>query len=151
VQDYHKAFYRPDNLCLIINGKIQPEQVFPVLGAFEDKIVSKVRAAELTPFIITCGTALRLTRPGLNLHGMQGQLSSMERPWSSAVPPFETTAEVEIPFPADDEEIGEAMVGWRGPRYDVPASSLLSQTTLALSCHICTDLFSWTVLSHAGL
>lgn len=53
VQDYHKAFYRPDNLCLIINGKIQPEQVFPVLAAFEDKIVSKVRAAELTPLIIT--------------------------------------------------------------------------------------------------
>jgi hypothetical protein len=43
----------------------------------------------------------------------------MERPWSSPVPPFETTSEEEIPFPADDEEIGEAMVGWRGPRYNV--------------------------------
>lgn len=88
VQDYHKAFYRPDNLCLIINGKIRPEQVFPVLAPFEDKIVSK------------------------------GALSSMERPWSSAVPPFEATSEEEILFPADDEEVGEAMVGWRGPRYN---------------------------------
>ncbi len=74
----------------------------------------------------------------------------MERPWSSVVPPFETTAEVEIPFPADDEEIGEAMVGWRGPCYDVPTPSLLSQTALALLCHTCADL-SWTALSHAGL
>jgi len=42
VRDYHKAFYRPDNLCLIINGKIKPEEVFPVLESFEEKIVSKV-------------------------------------------------------------------------------------------------------------
>jgi hypothetical protein len=70
VQDYHKAFYRPDNLCLIINGKIQPKQVFPVLAAFEDKIVSKVRAAELTPCITSpwrC-VAPYLARPSPTRH-----------------------------------------------------------------------------------
>lgn len=88
VRDYHKAFYRPDNLCLIINGKIKPEEVFPVLESFEEKIVSK------------------------------GALPSFERPWSSPVPPFEKTTFLEIPFPTDEEDIGEAMVGWRGPHHD---------------------------------
>lgn len=42
VRDYHRDFYRPDNLCLIITGKVAPEEVFKALEPFEQKIKSKV-------------------------------------------------------------------------------------------------------------
>ena len=42
VVDYHKEFYRPENLCLVITGQIKPEDVFTALKPLEDKIVNKV-------------------------------------------------------------------------------------------------------------
>lgn len=33
VVDYHAAFYRPENLNLIVTGKIDPNRVFKVRGA----------------------------------------------------------------------------------------------------------------------
>ncbi|WAR30394.1 YAN2-like protein [Mya arenaria] len=38
VCDYHRDFYRPENLCLIITGQINVDDVFRVLAPFEDKI-----------------------------------------------------------------------------------------------------------------
>ena len=43
VRQYHKDFYRPDNLCLIITGQVKPEEVFKALEPFEEKIIAKVR------------------------------------------------------------------------------------------------------------
>ena len=43
VCNYHKDFYRPDNLCLIITGMVDPKDVFERLKPFEEKIKSKVR------------------------------------------------------------------------------------------------------------
>ncbi len=42
VRDYHRDFYRPDNLCLVITGQVDPEAVFKVLAPFEEKILKKV-------------------------------------------------------------------------------------------------------------
>lgn len=42
VRAYHQAFYRPDNLCLVITGKVDPVEVFQRLQPFEEKIISKV-------------------------------------------------------------------------------------------------------------
>jgi hypothetical protein len=42
VVDYHKEFYRSENLCLIITGQIKPEDVFTALKPLEEKIVNKV-------------------------------------------------------------------------------------------------------------
>ena len=42
VRDFHKEFYRPENLTVIITGQVKPEDVFQALAPFEDKIVSKV-------------------------------------------------------------------------------------------------------------
>ena len=42
VMDYHREYYRPENLSLIITGKIEPEEVLQALEKFEDKILSKV-------------------------------------------------------------------------------------------------------------
>ena len=40
--DYHREFYRPENLCLIITGQVEPEQVFAALRPVESRILSKV-------------------------------------------------------------------------------------------------------------
>lgn len=42
VCDYHDKMYRPDNMAVIIAGKIEDEDVIEVLEKFEKKILSKV-------------------------------------------------------------------------------------------------------------
>lgn len=42
MKDYHKKFYRPENVTLIIAGQVEPEDVFKALQPVEDKVVSKV-------------------------------------------------------------------------------------------------------------
>jgi predicted Zn-dependent peptidase len=42
VRSYHKEFYRPENLTLIIVGQVKPDEVFEALVTVEDKIISKV-------------------------------------------------------------------------------------------------------------
>lgn len=41
VRQYHRDFYRPDNLCMIITGKVNPADVFKALQPVEDRILSK--------------------------------------------------------------------------------------------------------------
>ncbi|KAK3733082.1 hypothetical protein QZH41_008418 [Actinostola sp. cb2023] len=41
VCNYHRQFYRPENLCVIITGLVDPDKVFEVVTPFEDKILSK--------------------------------------------------------------------------------------------------------------
>lgn len=42
VRNYHKEFYRPENLKIIITGQVKPEDVFKALAPLEDKILTKV-------------------------------------------------------------------------------------------------------------
>ncbi|XP_071830473.1 uncharacterized protein C05D11.1-like [Apostichopus japonicus] len=99
VRDYHKSFYRPDNLCLVITGQVSAEEVFKALDPFEDKIVSK------------------------------GSLPPHTRPWMSAVPPLEAPIDQVVPYPSDDESNGLVYAAWRGPQakdlYGMSAVSVL--------------------------
>lgn len=40
--EYHRKFYHPENLFLIITGDINPEDVFHALQPVEEKIMGKV-------------------------------------------------------------------------------------------------------------
>lgn len=42
VQNYHKEFYRPENLKIIITGQVRHQDVFKALEPLESKILSKV-------------------------------------------------------------------------------------------------------------
>lgn len=42
VRSYHSAFYRPDNMCVIVTGQVDPIKLFTALQPFEDKIAGKV-------------------------------------------------------------------------------------------------------------
>ena len=52
VRDYHKEFYRPENLCLVITGQVDHEAVFKVLEPFEEKIEKKVRTWKIRTCIV---------------------------------------------------------------------------------------------------
>lgn len=88
IRDFHKAYYRPDNLSLIITGKVEPEQLFPVLSKYEqERIASK------------------------------GALPSMTRPWQSPVPPLTAPVRQTVQYPSDDETVGMVTIAWRGPEW----------------------------------
>ncbi|KAK0087176.1 hypothetical protein PV325_001628 [Microctonus aethiopoides] len=97
---YHREYYRPENLTIIITGQVQHAEVFKTLRPLEEKILSK------------------------------GNRSPFERPWQSPVPPFTETVVKNITYGCDDEDNGLVSVGWRGPSsvtelYDFTGCSLL--------------------------
>ena len=61
VRDYHKTFYRPENLCLLITGQVELQGLFQALHQVEQKILSKPK------------------------------LPAWDRPWQSPIPPFTTS------------------------------------------------------------
>ena len=85
VCDYHKEFYRSENLCLIITGQVEPEKVFEALKPFEDKVVSKP------------------------------DLPAYSRPWQAEVPSLGESVTNVVKYPSDDEASGMVYVAWRGP------------------------------------
>lgn len=100
VRNYHKEFYRPENLKVIITGQVKPEDVFKALAALEEKIVSK---GERTPFT---------------------------RPWLNPVPPLPESLDQEVNYPCDEESNGIVSVSWRGPsavteQYMLSAASII--------------------------
>lgn len=101
VRDYHKCFYRPDNLCLIVTGQVTPEELFQSIAPFEERITSK------------------------------GPLPSLPRPWQSEVPGLTGPSTDQIQFPTDEEDDGLARIAWRGPsaldRYSFAAMACLME------------------------
>ena len=45
VRDYHRDFYRPENLCLIITGRIDPQKVFASMEGFLGKLKQKEKVS----------------------------------------------------------------------------------------------------------
>ncbi|ERL93539.1 uncharacterized protein C05D11.1 [Dendroctonus ponderosae] len=100
VRAYHKEFYRPENLKIIITGQINPDEVFRALRPLELLILSK------------------------------GDRGAFERPWQSPVSPLESSKNLTLKYPSDDEDNGLYSMAWRGPScvtdlYNVTACSLL--------------------------
>ncbi|KAH8556354.1 Metalloenzyme, LuxS/M16 peptidase-like protein [Umbelopsis sp. PMI_123] len=87
IRDYHKSYYRPDNLCLIITGKLDHAKLLKVLEPVEANILSKP-----TP-------------------------PAMKRPWveSGPVPKIAKIVEEIVLFPDEDESMGEIIISWNGP------------------------------------
>lgn len=61
---------------------------------------------------------------------IQGACGPFERPWQSPLPPLESSKDLSIKYPSDDEENGLYSMAWRGPScvtdlYTVTACSLL--------------------------
>ncbi|KJE89565.1 hypothetical protein, variant [Capsaspora owczarzaki ATCC 30864] len=87
VCQYHRDYYRPDNLCIIIAGKIDPAKLFEAIAPFDAKVVSKKHVKQARPW---------------------------STPSEALTTPHQV---VRIQFPTEDESTGIAMAGWRGPKW----------------------------------
>jgi predicted Zn-dependent peptidase len=81
VRDYHKKYYRPENLVLTITGRIDEQELFETLQKTEEKVLRK-RAAQ--------------------------PAESFQRPWQTPLVKINLTEDLifEIEYPSDDETTG---------------------------------------------
>ena len=92
IREYHKEMYQPKNLCLVLTGEVNHEELLRILDQFEDTIIDDVPALD-APF----------TRPWLE---------------SAPTPPLEKTIVETVDFPEEDESMGEVLLGFFGPKSD---------------------------------
>ncbi|KAF9431276.1 hypothetical protein BGZ94_003591 [Podila epigama] len=87
IRQYHRDYYRPDNLCLIISGRVDHSKLLEALGPVEERILSK------------------------------GPLPPMKRPWvdSPQAPLMTKSTNTVLTFPSEDESMGEVAINWFGP------------------------------------
>ncbi|XP_033227850.1 uncharacterized protein C05D11.1-like [Belonocnema kinseyi] len=85
VKEYHKEFYRPENLTIVITGQVKHADVFKALQPIEGKILSK------------------------------GPRGPFKRPWQDPVPPLTESVDLNVYYPCDDEDNGIVIAAWRGP------------------------------------
>ena len=88
IRSYHKAFYRPENLVLIITGPVKAEDVFEALRPIEEAIV---------------------------LENSKGKIPPFTRPWQNPVPPLLSSVDQMVLYPCEEEDKGLVYLAWRGP------------------------------------
>ncbi|RUP48608.1 Metalloenzyme, LuxS/M16 peptidase-like protein [Jimgerdemannia flammicorona] len=126
IRDYHRSYYRPDNLCLVITGKIDHARLLRALVPVEERIIRK------------------------------GPLPPIRRPWvtSPQPPPLVKSVDEVVQFPDEDESMGEVMFAWMGPKdylelkaIDVlntylsdSAVSVLQREFVEIEEPLCTDI-----------
>ncbi|CAH2066403.1 unnamed protein product, partial [Iphiclides podalirius] len=87
VRNFHKKFYRAENLTIILTGQIADHDVFKALSVVEDDIIVKREKEPLEEWV---------------------------KPWQT-VPPAPLYGEYTEQWPADTEDCGQVLFGWRGP------------------------------------
>lgn len=89
IREFHREMYQPKNLCLVLIGEIDHNELLQILDDFEPTIVEDVPSVD-APF---------------------------KRPWveSKRTPPLKQTIIDTVKFPEDDETMGEVLVGFLGP------------------------------------
>lgn len=122
VRKYHQTYYRPDNLCLIITGKVDESELLKVLQPVEENIISK------------------------------GPLPEMERPWFNTGDFANLTSNIEetVLFPDEDESMGTVLIAWNGPRCNVSHVFFYYYYYYYLNLYKCkclstTDLLLWVL------
>ncbi|KAG1416659.1 hypothetical protein G6F58_005871 [Rhizopus delemar] len=88
IRHYHKSYYRPDNLCLIVTGKVDKDELMKTLDIVEASILEK------------------------------GSLPEMQRPWINTgdFPNIEKNIEETVFFADEDESMGTLLIAWNGPK-----------------------------------
>ncbi|KAH8693631.1 putative zinc metalloprotease [Talaromyces proteolyticus] len=89
IRDFHREMYQPKNLCLIITGEVDHDDLLEKLNSFESTILDIVPGPD-APF---------------------------KRPWveSRQAPPLRESVVHTIEFPEEDESFGEIEIRFLGP------------------------------------
>lgn len=102
VRNYHQSYYRPDNLCLIVTGKVDKESLLKALEPVEASILSK------------------------------GQLPAMQRPWieTGDFPNLKENQTETVLFADEDESMGSVLIAWNGPMCNVRKETSRGEYTI---------------------
>ena len=89
IRQFHREMYQPKNLCLVIIGEVDHENMLEILDDFEDTIINDIPPPD----------------------------ASFKRPWteSKQPPPLERSVIEKVTFPEEDESSGEISIGFFGP------------------------------------
>ena len=89
IRKFHREMYQPKNLCLVIMGEVDHNDLLDIVDNFESTITDIIPKPD-APF---------------------------KRPWveTSRAPPLEQTILETVEFPEEDESVGEVMVRFLGP------------------------------------
>ena len=88
VREYHKQYYRPENLLLTITGRIEEDKLFEVIRPIEEKILQK--------------------------REIEGE-TEYQRPWSQKPDPtgFDADYVFQHEFPDEDVDKAHVIIAWR--------------------------------------
>ncbi|KAK6075350.1 peptidase m16 inactive domain-containing protein [Seiridium cupressi] len=89
IRDFHKEMYQPRNMCIIIVGEVDHQNLLQILDSFEESVKDDIPAL---------GEAFR-------------------RPWidSAQPPPLKETVVETVEFPEEDESTGDIIIAFFGP------------------------------------
>eukprot|EP00388_Colpodella_angusta_P007997 GDKJ01022152.1.p1 GENE.GDKJ01022152.1~~GDKJ01022152.1.p1 ORF type:complete len:1151 (+),score=335.84 GDKJ01022152.1:279-3455(+) len=92
VRDYHSKYYRWDNLCLTVSGRVDDASILAIIASVEDQ--HEKEEGRLLP-----------SHPH-------------PQPFTSPLPALLGGKIEKMFFPSDDESMGSVALAWRGPRND---------------------------------
>ncbi|KAJ0419969.1 Metalloenzyme, LuxS/M16 peptidase-like protein [Aspergillus carlsbadensis] len=104
IRAFHREMYQPKNLCLIITGEVDQEDMLKRLDQFEDTILDVIPSPD-SPF---------------------------KRPWVDSVqaPPLSQSIIKTVEFPEEDESYGELEIRFLGPDCTDPVQTGAAYVTL---------------------
>ncbi|KAK6463361.1 Metalloenzyme, LuxS/M16 peptidase-like protein [Scheffersomyces coipomensis] len=89
IKDFHSLMYRPSNLCVIITGSVDEDELLEIMERFDKDLPSIEDQPKTRPFVD-----------------------------SKIDPPLNVDLITEIEFPDNDESMGELIISWIGPKGD---------------------------------
>ncbi|KAJ5112326.1 hypothetical protein N7532_000371 [Penicillium argentinense] len=97
IREFHREMYQPKNLCLVITGEVDQNNMLEILDKFEDTILDVIPSPE-APF---------------------------KRPWtdSKQAPALTKSITETVEFPEEDEDFGEVEIRFLGPDCNDPIQS----------------------------
>lgn len=89
IRQFHRDMYQPKNLCLVIIGEVDHDNLLAILDKFEETILDDIPKPN-APF---------------------------KRPWieSKPAPLLKQSSRATVEFPEEDEETGEILISYFGP------------------------------------
>lgn len=108
IREFHREMYQPKNLCLVLIGEINHDELLQILDDFEPTVLNDVPSLD-APF---------------------------KRPWveSKRTPPLKKTIVDTVQFPEDDESMGEILIGFLGPDCNDHLLGMCQATRIKSSC-----------------
>ncbi|KAI5965044.1 hypothetical protein KGF57_000837 [Candida theae] len=91
IKEFHKSMYRPDNLCVIVTGSIDQDELLQIMTDFDTELEALPHVANKRPFVD----------------------SKHDEPLKEEVVKV-------VEFPETDESTGEVLMAWIGPLGDDP-------------------------------